>query len=70
MEQLSLCHNYWACALEPRSRNYWSLRALQPVLCNEKPLQWEAGAPQQRVAPNHDKKKPTEQQRPSVAINK
>ena len=43
-------HNYWACALEPRNHNYelmcynfWSLRALDPVLwnrrwhCNEKP---------------------------------
>ena len=38
-----VCLNYWACALEPGSRNYWSLRALEPGLrnrrshCNEKP---------------------------------
>ena len=59
-------HNYWACALEPASHNYWAhkpqilslrattteahtprARALQQV----KPPQWEARAPQQRVAP-------------------
>ena len=45
-------HNYWACALEPRSCNYWahSQQLLKPkcpgVLAwqQEKPLQWEAGA--------------------------
>ena len=52
-------HNYWACALEPVSHNYWSPwattteahapRARAPQ--QEKPLQWEAHAPQQRVAP-------------------
>ena len=37
-------HNYWACALDPRSHSDWSLRALEPVLhnkrshCNEKPV--------------------------------
>ena len=33
-EQLSLmCHNYWACALEPESRNYWAnvLILLKPM---------------------------------------
>ena len=29
----SLCHNYWACALEPTSRNCWSLCAEH--LCSE-----------------------------------
>ena len=55
-------HNYWACALEPVSHNYWSVphtrattteafapRARAPQ--QEKPLQWEVCAPQQRVAP-------------------
>ena len=54
-----MCHNYWACALEPACHNYWAhmpqLRkptCLEPVLCSkEKPLQWEARAPQRRVAP-------------------
>ena len=38
-----MCHNYWACALEPTWRNYWSPHALVPVLhskrtcLNEKP---------------------------------
>ena len=42
-------HNYWACALEPVSHNYWAHvpqllkpARLEPVLRNEKPLQWEA----------------------------
>ena len=26
--------NYWACALEPASHNYWSPHALEPVRCN------------------------------------
>ena len=52
-------HNYWACALEPVSHNYWSPhttttedrmpRAHAPQ--QEKPPQWEARAPQWRVAP-------------------
>ena len=29
-----VCHNYWACTLEPASHNYWSLRALEPMRCN------------------------------------
>ena len=52
-------HNYWACALEPASHDYGACvpqllkpACLEPVLRNkEKPLQWEAGAPQRRVAP-------------------
>ena len=51
-------HNYWARALEPASHNYWSLcatttEARAPRACalqQEKPLQWEARALQQRVA--------------------
>ena len=54
-------HNYWACALEPMSHNYWSpcattTEARVPRACalqQEKPPQWEACAPQQRVAPTH-----------------
>ena len=39
-----MCHNYWAWALEPESRNYW---APEPRACapQEKPVQWEASAP-------------------------
>ena len=54
-------HNYWACALELASHNYWSPhattteahvpRAHAPQ--QEKPLQWEACAPQRGVAPTH-----------------
>ena len=51
-------HDYWACALEPVSHNYWAhvpqlLKPahLEPMLHNKKPPQWEACAPQWRVAP-------------------
>ena len=29
-------HNYWTCALETGSCNYWSPCALEPVLCNKR----------------------------------
>ena len=52
-------HNYWACALDPASHNYWSPRATTTAARvprahapqQEKPPQWEAQAPQRRVAP-------------------
>ena len=44
-------HNYWACPLEPASHNYWALVPRARALQQEKPLQWEARAAQQRVAP-------------------
>ena len=42
-------HNYWACALEPTSHNYWARSPRARALQWEKPPQWEARAPQQRV---------------------
>ena len=60
-------HNYWACALEPTSDNYWSPRAATteartPRACalrQEKPPLWEARASQRRVAPaHHNQRKP------------
>ena len=49
-----VCHNYWAC--EPQLLSPWATTTgsvcLGPMLCNkEKPPQWEAHAPQWRVAP-------------------
>ena len=44
-------HNYWACALEPASHNYWARAPRARAPQQEKPLQWEARVPQQRVAP-------------------
>ena len=75
MEQLkSICHNCWACVLEPSSRNYWSPCAEQPVLHpqQEKPLQWETHAPQlERSSPlATTREKPVQQWRPSTAKNK
>ena len=59
----SVCHNYWAWALEPAHEpQLLSPRApqllqpvfLEPVLHNkEKPPQWETHTLQQRVAPAH-----------------
>ena len=31
-----VCHNCWACALEPKSHSFWSLRTQYPVLCNKR----------------------------------
>ena len=31
-----VCHNHWACALEPLRHNYWSLQSLELVLSNKK----------------------------------
>ena len=51
-------HNYWACALESKSQllspRATTTEARAPRACapqQEKPLQWEACAPQWRVAP-------------------
>ena len=41
-----VCRSYWVCALEPRSRSYWSPHSRASAL-QEKPLQWEACAPHQ-----------------------
>ena len=61
-----LRYNYWAGALEPASHNCWAhvpqllspcattTEARMPRACapqQEKPPQWEARAPQRRVAP-------------------
>ena len=32
-------HSYQACALEPRSCNYWSPRTLEPMLCNRQAIE-------------------------------
>ena len=47
-----MCHNYWACALEPGSRNYWAHEATAEARApQEKPPQWEACAPQLESSP-------------------
>ena len=46
--------NYWACALEPRSPNYCSPNALEPVLCNRRSHQNEKFVHRNsRAAPTH-----------------
>ena len=50
--------------------NYQSLYALEHVLCNEMPLQWEAHAPQPESSPcSQQQEKACVQQRPSAAKN-
>ena len=39
-------------ATKPEYHNYWSPHALEPVVGNERPLQWEAGAPQLEKTPH------------------
>ena len=41
-----VCHNYWACALEPGNGNYWSPCTGAGAQQQEKPPQREACAPQ------------------------
>ena len=66
-EQLSPC----ATTTEPASHNHWSLCA-QSLCSTTKPPQWEARAPQWRVAPaRHNLEKArAQQQRPNTAKNK
>ena len=55
-----ICHNYWACALEPGSHNYGAhvpqlLKPTHPKACalqQEKPLKWEAQALQLESSPH------------------
>ena len=44
-----VCHNYWACTLEPASHNYWAHAPRASAPQEEKPPQWEARALQWRV---------------------
>ena len=54
-----MCHNYWACALEPESWKYWAhvLQLLKPehprahAPKQEKPPKWEARVPQLESGP-------------------
>ena len=65
-------HSYWACALEPGSRNYWShMPQLQStrsrVLPNEKNHYNEEPAHHKRVVPIcQTREKPVQQQRPGT----
>ena len=72
-------HNYWACALQPASHNYWARMPqllkpvrLEPVLRNEKPLQWEAPRTAKKSSPRSPQleKVHAQQRRPNAAKNK
>ena len=74
-----VCHNYWAWALESVSHNYWACvpqllkpAHLEPVPQQEKPQQWDARAPQWRVAPRslQLEKARVQQRRPNAAKKK
>ena len=45
--------NYWVHTLEPICCNYWSPTPIVHALQQEKPPQWKAHAPQQRIAHIH-----------------
>ena len=60
-----VCHNYWACALDPSSHhNYWAYAPRDRAPQQEKPPQWEARAPLQL------EKARTQQRRSNTAKNK
>ena len=63
-----LGHNYKACAQEPRSRNYWSLRPRAHALQQERPPQWEALTPQLESSFHSLKleKSPSSNEHPSI----
>ena len=52
-EQLSLSHNYWACALAPRNRSCWSLHALESVVCQKRQCSEKPEHRSPRVGPAH-----------------
>ena len=69
-------HNYWACALETRSCNYWAhvpqllklMHPRAPAPQQEKAAQWEACTPQLESSPHfrQQEKKPIQQRRSST----
>ena len=69
---MCLCHNYWACALEPGSHNYWAhvpqlLKLTYPwarALQQKKPEQWEAHALLEHSPCSQQLEKSMYQQRP------
>ena len=64
-------HNYWACALEPVCHNYRTRAPRARAPQQEKPPQWEACAPQRRVAPAQQLEKAhVQQRRPNAAKSK
>ena len=75
-----VCHNYWACALEPGSHNYWAhIPELLKPKCprarapqQEKSLQWGAHTLQLESSPRslQLEKACMQQQRPSTAKTK
>ena len=76
-----MCHNYWACALEPASRKHWAhvlqlLKpvCLEPVLCNKRSKATTMRSPHTTTKSNPHSpqlEKPHAQQRgPNVAKKK
>ena len=77
-----MCHNYWACTLEPTCRNFWAhlsqlLKPTGPGACalqQERPLQWEAHTPELLIeSSTHSpqlEKVWAQQRRPSTAQKK
>ena len=56
-----VCHNYWACEPQLLSLRATTTEARMPgahAPQQEKPPQWEARAPQRRLAPARSNKRP------------
>ena len=62
--------NYWTCALESGSRNYWRWPALEPMLGNKRRLCDEKPQLESRPRPLQLEKDHVQQQRPIAAKNK
>ena len=65
-------HNYWAHALEPGCRNYWSPHALEPVLCTKRSHHKDkpAHCKEEQTPLATMREKPEQQWRSSTAKNK
>ena len=65
-------HDYWACALEPMSRNYWSLLTLEAMLHNRRSYQNEKPmhCNEEQASLATTREKIVQQRRPSTTKNK
>ena len=62
-------HNYWACALEPASRNNWRPSTLQPTLKKIHRKERPVTTAREQTLLSAATEKPVQQQRPSTVKN-
>ena len=51
-----VCHNYWACGLEPTSHNYWTFMLLTTEACRSRAHALQQEKPLQEKPRHHNKK--------------